>query len=151
VIGRAQQTHAVSKGKQPYWEPLSQATIGEYFAPRAHAALIAKWCVDAISSDEVYRSAMSITCSSPSVKHVGWGGLQCTRDTLKWRFEANVAEVRQLLRQDMHLVSAIESLESRFPVVCKSDSNEWHPLEDTTPDGGQALDPLTTLEHMDVD
>jgi hypothetical protein len=151
VMGRAQQTHAVSKGKQPYREPPSQATIGEYFTPCAHAVLIAKWCVDAISSDEVSRSAMSITRSSPSVKHISWGGLQRTRDTLKWRIEANVAEVRQLLRQDVLLVSAIEWLESRFPVVCKSDGNERHPQEDTTPDGGQASHPLTMPEHMDVD
>jgi hypothetical protein len=88
---------------------------------------------------------MSNTRSSPSMKHIGWGGLQRTRDTLKWRLEVNVAEVRQLLHQDVLLVSAIEWLETRFPAVCKSDGNEWHPQEDTTPDGGQALYIATSL------
>jgi hypothetical protein len=85
------------------------------------------------------------------MKHTSWGGLQRTRDTIKWRLEANVAEVRQLLRQDVLLMSMIEWLETRFPAVCKSDGNEWHPQENTTPDGGQASDLSTTLEHMDVD
>jgi hypothetical protein len=104
-----------------------------------------------MSSDEVYQLAMSITRSDPSVKHIGWGGLQRTRDTLKWRMEANIAEVRQLLRQNVLLMSAIEWVEIHFPVVVKSDGKEWHPPEDTIPDCGKASDPSMTLEHMDVD
>jgi hypothetical protein len=151
MMERAQRTRSASKGKQSYQEPPSLDAIGEHFAPRAHAALTTMCCAASMNSDEVYRSAMLVARSYPGLKCISWGGLQRSRDLFKWRLETNIAEVRQILRQNALLVSAIEWVESHFPVVVKLDDKKWHLPEGTAPDSGEASDPSTTSKHMDTD